>query len=462
MLPEKFISRIRGQQYVDPGSLMRALEQPSPVSIRINPGKWCHVPVGSSVVPWCSTGFYLKSRPSFTLDPLFHSGCYYPREASGMFLGEVFRQIIGERENLWALDLCGAPGGKSTQIADLIGPTGHLVANEVIRSRAPVLAETLTKWGCSNALVTQNDPSAFSKLEGWFDIIVVDAPCSGEGMFRADVAVQEWSEENAAHCAVRQKRIISDVWPSLKEDGLFMYSTCTFNPAENEENIKWLCEKSDAESIRLDISAFPGVIEINKGGIFGYGFHPGKVEGEGFFISVVRKKERQDRLVVKSRKKNEFPPSRQETANAIKLCNVNQDRLLAYNERLFSIPCAYDEFMHLFNSLNIIKRGTDISVTKNEDFIPLHDLALSPMLKDDAFYVFPVDLRQALMFLRRDPLVINDAPDGWILLSYKGVNIGFVKKIGKRINNYFPVEWRIRMNLPVPGEENIILWENGE
>ncbi|HEX2974910.1 MAG TPA: rRNA cytosine-C5-methyltransferase [Bacteroidales bacterium] len=462
MLPEKFISRIRDQQYVDPGSLLVALEQPSPVSIRINSGKWGMVPADSSVVPWCETGYYLQSRPSFTLDPLFHSGCYYPREASGMFLGEVFRQTVKKRDNLWALDLCGAPGGKSTQISDLIGQTGHLVANEVIRSRAPVLAETLTKWGSSNAMVSQNDPAAFSKLEGWFDIIVVDAPCSGEGMFRTNIAVQEWSEDNAAHCAVRQKRIISDVWPALKEEGLLIYSTCTFNPAENEENVKWICEKNEAESLRLDISAFPGITEISHNGIYGYGFYPGKIEGEGFFISVIRKKEIQERINVKTQKKNEFAPSRSETANALKWYNADQGRLLSHKDRLFSIPCEYDEFMHLFRNLNIIKRGTDISITKNEDFIPLHDLVLSQLLKNHAFNVYPVELRQALLFLRRDAFDISDAPDGWIVLTYNGVNIGFVKKIGKRINNYFPVEWRIRMNMPAAGEENIIRWKNGE
>ncbi len=220
MFPEKFKQRIFTQTYLDAEQLLNALGEPSPVSIRTNPSKWQMKPLDSEPVSWCKNGYYLPFRPAYTLDPLFHSGCYYPQEASSMFLEQAILQAGVSNENIRILDLCGAPGGKSTHLSELIGPTGFLVSNEVIRSRASVLAETITKFGLGNSLVTSNDPSKFGRMAGFFDIILVDAPCSGEGMFRNNTAVAEWSEENAFHCSERQKRILMDIWPGLKENGI--------------------------------------------------------------------------------------------------------------------------------------------------------------------------------------------------------------------------------------------------
>ncbi|HEX2974718.1 MAG TPA: RsmB/NOP family class I SAM-dependent RNA methyltransferase, partial [Bacteroidales bacterium] len=257
MFPEDFTKRIRTQKYIDPESLLRSLEEPSPVSIRTNPGKWMKTPLYAEPVPWCKNGFYLDSRPSFTLDPLFHAGCYYPREASGMFLDQVFEQLVDSVENIRVLDLCAAPGGKSTQLSDLIGDSGVLISNEVIKSRSVVLAETIIKWGKGNTIVTQNDASDFSALQGYFDLILIDAPCSGEGMFRDKTAIDEWSTGNTRLCEARQKRIISEMWPLLKQNGLLVYSTCTFNPGENEENINWLIRKNEASFWVTIVLPFP-------------------------------------------------------------------------------------------------------------------------------------------------------------------------------------------------------------
>ncbi len=259
MFPERFIQRIQSQKYINADGLLKALQEPAPVSIRINPSKWNLKPLNSDPVPWCTTGFYLEKRPSYTLDPLFHSGCYYPQEASGMFIEQVFRQVVNTGQYIRVLDLCGAPGGKSTHLSSLIGIHGLIVANEVIKTRAAVLAENIIKWGGVNTIVTQNDPSAFSGLQGFFDVILVDAPCSGEGMFRDVVAINEWSEENTLHCSERQRRILSDVWPSLKDNGILIYSTCTFNPGENEENIRWMVKRNLAVTIELEISELEGV-----------------------------------------------------------------------------------------------------------------------------------------------------------------------------------------------------------
>ena len=296
MLPEAFRKRIEQQPHISSEELFHALEEPSPATIRMNRSKWDGDPLNSKPVPWCRDGFYLDVRPSFTLDPLFHAGCYYPQEASGMFLEELFKQTMGDQRNIKVLDLCGAPGGKSTHLSSLSGKNGLLIANEVIKSRASVLAENITKWGIPNVIVTQSDPSSFSKLAGFFDLILVDAPCSGEGMFRDITAVNEWSEGNAGLCSERQKRILMDIWPALKENGVLVYSTCTFNPGENEENIKWLTGKHEADTIPLDISKFNGITGIDYLGIYGYGFYPGRIKGEGFFISAIRKRSKLQEL----------------------------------------------------------------------------------------------------------------------------------------------------------------------
>ena len=462
MFQEEFKKRIHTQKYIDAGALLKALEEPSPVSIRINPSKWKSSPVNDRPVPWCHDGYYLAVRPSYTLDPLFHSGCYYPQEASGMFVEQAIRQSSLTLENIRVLDLCGAPGGKSTHLSDLIGRDSLLVANETIRSRAEILAETITKWGSGNTLVTQNDPAAFGRLSGYFDIIMVDAPCSGEGMFRGETARNEWSEGNLSHCSERQKRILMDVWPALKENGILVYSTCTFNPGENEENVKWLVEKKEAECVRLNVTTFNGITEIDFRGIWGYGFYPDKINGEGFFISVVRKTGKQEKTPVRIQRKVELKPGKKDLVLADKWTFSSNERILKWGDELFTVPCPMDDYIHLFQNLKVIKAGTKLFVVKNNNCLPTHELALSQLLKKDAFPQKEINLSEAIAYLRRDSFVLQDVPSGWNLVTYRGVNLGFVKNIGNRVNNYFPVEWRIRMNIPEPGSENIINWNRSE
>lgn len=459
MFPEEFIKRISTQKYADTPALLKALSEPSPNSIRINTSKWNKRPAHSEIVPWCNDGYYLESRPSYTLDPLFHSGCYYPQEASGMFLGSVVNHVNSTNENLRVLDLCAAPGGKSTHLAGLIGKNSLLISNDAIRSRASILAETLTKWGSGNVLVTQNDPAAFGKLPGYFDIIVVDAPCSGEGMFRTGIAVREWSVANTIHCVARQKRILMDVWPALKGNGILVYSTCTFNPGENEENIKWLTGRKDAVSLELDISGLIGISQIDFEGIRGYGFYPDKIKGEGFFISALRKTENQEEIRVRSQKRADLKPLKSDLSIAGKWTSFPMDFLFKLKEDLYSAPCNMEEFLFLFSNLRIVKAGTKIMTNKNNSFLPSHEIALSTSLKTDAFPVREMNLADVLAFMRRDSFSLKNGDKGWNILKYNGVNIGFVNNLGNRLNNYFPLDWRIRMDLPESGKENIINWE---
>lgn len=459
MFPEDFKKRILSQKYIDSDSLLKALGEPSPVSIRVNKLKWGRVPENSEKIPWSSAGFYLDERPSYTLDPLFHSGCYYPQEASGMFLEEAMRQSFPSLDNIKALDLCGAPGGKTLLISDLLSSSSFLISNEVIRQRASVLAETVTKWGRGNTIVTQSDPSRFGSLPGFFDLILTDAPCSGEGMFRTDIAVNEWSESNTAHCTERQRRILMDVWPALKENGILIYSTCTFNPGENEENIKWLIEKQEAECVRLDVSNFEGITEIDFNGIFGYGFHPGKVKGEGFFISVIRKKEKAPDKQFRERLRSELKPTKSDVSTALRWSFFLPERLIRPGDELFALPCDTEVYLYLYNNIKVVKPGTCLFTVKKTDFLPSHELALSTGIKKDAFPVVEISHPDALSYLSRNGFPLTTGTRGWNILTHNGVNLGFINNIGSRFNNYFPVEWRIRMNIPAPGDFKITEWE---
>jgi 16S rRNA C967 or C1407 C5-methylase (RsmB/RsmF family)/NOL1/NOP2/fmu family ribosome biogenesis protein len=458
MLPDQFIKRIKTQGYIDSDLLIRALQEPSHVSIRTNRLKWDKFPLDSEKIPWCQSGWLLHKRPSFTLDPLFQAGCYYPQESSGMFLEEIFRQIIEVRQGLRVLDLCAAPGGKSTHISSLIGTNGVLIANEVIKTRAKILAENITRWGEGNTIVTSSDPSEFKEFKGYFDVMLVDAPCSGEGMFRDPIAVKEWSVSNTVLCAERQKRILLDAWPSLKENGILIYSTCTFNPSENEEQVKWLVENRKAESVRLDTSSFTGITEISYDGITGYGFYPGKVSGDGLFIALVRKLD-QEAVTGRRKSKKRMQPDQKVNRSAIKEWLKHEPAgVLSESDSLYSLPFGIEEYALVSDHLEIIKKGTEVFTVKNNNFIPSNELVFSVNISADILPSKELTQSQAIKFLRKEQINNIEMDEGWVIMKYMGVNLGLVKNIGTRINNYFPTGWRIKM---FPDEEklrSIISW----
>jgi 16S rRNA C967 or C1407 C5-methylase (RsmB/RsmF family)/NOL1/NOP2/fmu family ribosome biogenesis protein len=460
MYPSKFIERINHQKYIDAIKLLEALDKPSPVSIRINREKWDKVPVNSGKVPWSENGYFLESRPSFTSDPLFHSGCYYPQEASSMFLEQVYNQLVNKSGNIRILDLCGAPGGKSTLLSSLIGDNGFLITNDVIRTRAVILAENITKWGIGNTVVTNNDPSAFSGLNGYFDLILIDAPCSGEGMFCDHAVRSEWSIDNASLCADRQRRIVMDVWPSLKEGGIMVYSTCTFNPAENEENIKWITDQTRALSIPMDISKYSGIQEIGYKGITGYGFYPGRIKGEGLFYSMIQKPDVSVEKIRYSLKKTNDQLTNSDIKISGNLINTSLNHLYRNDDIVYALALSVEEFLYIKNNLRIIKGGTALFKTRKDGFTPLHDLALSCKIKKNAFSSIELDYHQSINFLKRENLILKNSEPGWILFNYKGVNLGFAKNIVSRLNNCYPIEWRIRLSETSISSARQVEWQH--
>jgi 16S rRNA C967 or C1407 C5-methylase (RsmB/RsmF family) len=290
--PDGFLESLKDVKGFDEVPFINVHESAEQVtSIRVNSKKFqlSNSRFQIENVPWCDTGYYLESRPSFTMDPLFHGGAYYVQEASSMFLWYALKNVADVNARLRIIDVCAAPGGKSTLLTSLF-PNSLLISNEVIKSRAAILVENITKWGSENVVVTNNDPSAFTKLEGYADIIVVDAPCSGSGLFRKDPsAAEEWSIDNVQMCAKRQHRILEDVLPALKENGLLVYATCSYSAAEDEQIMQWLVETQQMENVPLTVPAEWNIVETKIADAVGYRFFPDKVKGEGFFISIFRK-----------------------------------------------------------------------------------------------------------------------------------------------------------------------------
>jgi 16S rRNA C967 or C1407 C5-methylase (RsmB/RsmF family)/NOL1/NOP2/fmu family ribosome biogenesis protein len=429
-------------------SFIQSIDQAPAISLRTNPRKFS-LPISAERIPWCETGIFLNERPSFTLDPIFHSGAYYVQEASSMFVEQAFRQIEHGKDRI-VLDLCAAPGGKSTHLLSLMDSSDLLVANEVIRSRVSVLEENIRKWGHQNVVVCSNDPADFSNLDGLFDVILVDAPCSGEGLFRRDAsAIQHWSVDNTNLCSTRQRRILADIWPSLKNGGYLIYSTCTFNPSENEENLKWLAENNEVESIRIPLQGNWGVEEIETNSLFGYRFLPHKVKGEGFFLTLIRKKDGNDSYSIPKKIKSRLEIMPKQFTEVRNWLNTSDSEFFAKSEFLIAFPESKIPVLNAISEqLRVISFGLPVAQFKKNDLLPEHTFALSVDRNPDIFESIELDLRDALFFQKKDEIRINSATKGWLLVQFQDVPLGFVKNLGNRANNYFPKEWRIRMALP--------------
>ena len=387
-LPEDFIRetrRIMGEERFN--RFIRAFEEEAPTSIRVNPKYSLAVGEGD-IVSWCPEGYYLEGRPQFTFDPLFHAGCYYVQEAASMFITHVLRNLVPLApcpSPLHVLDLCAAPGGKSTAMRTVLPEGSMLVSNEPIANRAQILLENITKWGWPDCIVTNNYPRDFRKAKLKFDVILCDVPCSGEGMFRKDPAtISEWSMQNVEKCWRLQREIVADAWECLNPGGILIYSTCTFNTKENEENVRWIIDTYDAETLNIPIDSSWNITGSLLPGfdVPVYRFIPGITRGEGLFLCALRKH--------------------------------GGEKLGAIGER-------FDE--RKMKGLSILSPLTT---------------HLSP-LKIDVPYA------EALKYLRGEALVLPpDTPKGMVTISYKGFALGPAKNIGNRANNLYPKPWRIK------------------
>ena len=442
ILPEAFVKRTKSILESDFQLFENALEEVPPTSIRVNDKTDYHP--SDEQVAWCEHGYYLQERPLFTADPYIHSGVYYVQEASSMFLYQAVKQHFPQAHTV--LDLCAAPGGKSTLLTQALPESSLLVSNEIIRSRAYILAENLIKWGNANVAVTNNEPKDFENLPAFFDAVVVDAPCSGEGMFRKDGgAIQEWSEYNVTLCAQRQRDIISSVWDTLKTEGILVYSTCTFNREENEENVRWMCEEMGADLLTIDLNGNKDITASD----YGYRFYPHKTRGEGFFLSVIRKTSNTPRA-----KKNKEENKKQTKAlnkNSIPtLSLINPDKWAIVEEG--NLTKAYDkerlsDFKLINSQLKCMHSGILLGETKGTDFIPSACIALSKNLDNESIKSIEVDYKTAISFLRKEAIQLPQTSRGYLLIRYKGQALGWVKNVGNRCNNLYPTEWRIRMNI---------------
>lgn len=449
-LPNELIARLSKDPNFNTEAFIRVHEHEQKTnSVRVNPMKVSQpeeiLDLDDSI-PWCEQGFFLKERPIYTLDPLFHAGCYYPQEASSMFLAHAINAIGLYEERICALDLCAAPGGKSTLLNTYLSPESLLVSNEIIKARANILEENIIKWGNPNVVVTNNDPSSFVRLPGYFDLLVVDAPCSGSGMFRKDHdAIDEWSEANVKLCAERQRRILADSLACLKTDGYLFYSTCSYSEEENESIVDWLIDEFAMETIVIDLAEDWGIDQCNtpKHGVRTFRFYPHKVKGEGFFFAVLKKK--RDQLTF-NRKKIKMEKNNAPQAELAKWVDTEGLFGFLHQDHLHVFPKRYEtDLKALQNVLYLKNAGTRLGRWTGKELIPAHDLALSNRLRKDIPHV-DVDLETALQFLRKESLdvSINTAgKTGWLLLRYRDVNLGWIKALPNRINNYYPKEIRI-------------------
>jgi 16S rRNA C967 or C1407 C5-methylase (RsmB/RsmF family)/NOL1/NOP2/fmu family ribosome biogenesis protein len=449
-LPEKFEANMKSMLGASYSEFKHSLSLESPISIRVNPRKAFH---GETLdgVPWSKLGKVLDRRPVFTLDPLFHAGSYYVQEPSSMFLEQVFRQYVDVSRPLNVLDLCAAPGGKSTHILSLISQGSLLVSNEAIHSRTAALRENLEKWGHCNVLVTQNDPKDFRRLNGFFDVVVVDAPCSGEGLFRKDKnSIGQWSPENIALCSRRQKRILGDVWPSLKEGGILIYSTCTYNRIENEENLEWLQDNYKSEFLPLTIESSWGVEKVLQSKIEGYRFYPHRIHGEGFFLSVLRKKESCDPSYLKKVTSSVSKPDKSIMEKITQWVLQPEDkRFIQFQDHLYFIPSQKQiEFEFIAQNLRLATAGTFAVTIKRDKLVPQHPLALSLDLNLGAVEKVHLSETEALQYLRKESINAPDHIKGFAAVIYEGLPLGWVNVLPHRINNLYPSSRRIRMRLP--------------
>lgn len=439
--------------------LVESLESDDPaVGVRINMRK--AGPCSLRRVPWAAGGYYIDGeRPRFTFDPALHQGLYYVQDPSSMVIGSIVGRIAEalQRRPIVYIDACAAPGGKTTAAIDALPEGSLVIANEFDRKRAEVLVENIIKWGYPDVVVTQGDTARFAGLGPIADIVAADVPCSGEGMMRKeDTAIEQWSPGLVAQCAALQRVIIDNMWRALRPGGFFIYSTCTFNHSENEENLAYIVEELGGVAVDARQFVTAGAARMIAGAIDSpypaMRFIPGRTEGEGLFMAVVRKPAedvpematgiRKEPVRTKSGQGAKSVPVPQEIKPWI---NARGYALVAEGERITALPDAWLQLIAgIRKKLNVIYAGTEVAVTKGREYIPSQALALSGIADWGVFPKVEVDYATAMQYLGRQAVTLDGAPKGIVLLTYRSRPLGFVKNLGNRANNFYPQAWAIR------------------
>lgn len=443
-LPEQFIEQIMGIFPGEGEKMLQAIGETSPsVSVRANDARGARVPDGATLVPWCDKGFYCDERPRFTFDPLWHSGSYYVQDASSMFLHYIVSQLVQEPARY--LDLCAAPGGKTTAAMQALPHGSLVVANEIVGSRARVLCDNVSRWGNPSCVVTSCAPRDLGKLNHFFDVIAADVPCSGEGMMRKDdEAVTQWTPALVEQCAQRQRGIIDDVWAALKPGGLFIYSTCTYNRDENEMMLDYIVDTYGAMPVAVDIDPSWNIHAGVDTQLPCYRFLPHLTRGEGLFMAVLRKPDDEPLRPVKPSKKQRTP-SRTDAHRTIKqwLTDEKAYSVTVTADVVTAVPREHAQAIDLLlSSVNVLQAGVEMGTVKGKNCVPSQALALSQALGTEAFPRVALDYATAIAYLRGEAITV-DAPRGYVAVTYRDAVIGFVNNLGNRANNMYPKALRI-------------------
>ncbi|MDW3192145.1 MAG: RsmF rRNA methyltransferase first C-terminal domain-containing protein [Cytophagales bacterium] len=450
ILPHAFedqLSFLDADEVID---LKSALTESPVTSLRVNPAKWAHEVILPKV-PWTDHGYYLPERPNFTCDPLLHAGAYYVQEASSMVVGYILKSLLEKLpEQAMVLDLCAAPGGKSTDLAAGLRPGDILLSNEVIQSRARILKETVMKWGAASHWVSSNDPEDFKQLPGMFDLMLIDAPCSGEGLFRkGPEAMKEWSPEAVSHCQKRQQRILADAWDSLAEEGFLIYATCTYNQYENEEVLQWLIDNHEVAPVPMAVAEF-GFKVFEQQGFPLYKAFPHQVKGEGFTYFVIQKKELTESVAPKAKRKKD----QRKRVSVEKYIKDPQAEGLVVDEVLYYTDDLPTRDL-LGERLHMLKSGLRIGEFKKNKLVPEHELALSQLISEH-YQSIELTYEQAILYLRKEAFDAPEGDRGFNVVRYKNVNLGFINHLGNRFNSLYPSGLRIHSQQCDSAERNII------
>lgn len=439
-LPDKFDRMIADLGCLDGLLETLATTEPS-TSIRLNPAKSAGYTADGDIVPWEPRGRYLNDRPAFTFDPAMYSGRYYVQDASSMIIGEITRRLTAGRGPLRVLDACAAPGGKTTAILDNLPSGSFVLANEYESGRVDALVDNLERWGAPAYAVANVDARRLGDVGSVFDLVFSDVPCSGEGMMRKnETAVAQWSPRLVESCAELQRDIVAAIWKTLRPGGYLVYSTCTFNTVENEDNAEWICNDLGAEPVNLHLSDYPGVMAGINTEVPCARFIPGRIRGEGLFVAVFRKPENAE--VVTSKKVKPVKPSpSSDWISGDYTFRTDRDGTL------YAVATLGADIVDTMTALKLklASPGIPVATPKGRDTMPAPGLATSTALNTEAFARVDVDWPTAVAYLSGEALRLDSGvPRGYVLVTYQGYPLGFVKNIGNRANNLYPAPRRIR------------------